>query len=341
MFYTLIERGIGMGKSTLNEQIKSKQFSNLILITGEEAYLVDNYKKEVILQLCDAKDTMNFISYRDNKINEMEIIDFASTMPFFSERRVIMIENSGYFKKSPEKFIDNIKNFPDTTYIVFVEKEIDKRGKLYKEVAKVGVIGEYNTPSEKELLVWIKRGFSKEGIDIEDKAIYRLLECVGSNMNILYNEIEKLKSYVQENEIITVNHIDQISISQAENKIFEMLDMLAVRNATKTLELYKDLLLLKEPSMKVLSLIARHFNMLLDIKTATIISDDKYKMATTFKIPPFAISKYISQVKIYTKEELIEIVELCQKTDFDIKQGNLKDLIAVELLIISIIKGHH
>ena len=35
--------------------------------------------------------------------------------------------------------VDLIKNLPDTTYIVFVESEVDKRSKLYKAVTAKGM----------------------------------------------------------------------------------------------------------------------------------------------------------------------------------------------------------
>ena len=114
------------------QDIKSGQFSNVYLLYGEEAYLRKQYRDNLKKALVTEEDTMNCNLFSGKEINENEVIDLAETMPFFAERRVIIIENSGWLKSGEDRMVDLIKNLPDTTYIVFVESEVDKRSKLYK-----------------------------------------------------------------------------------------------------------------------------------------------------------------------------------------------------------------
>ena len=114
---------------TINGDIKSQSFRPVYLLYGEEAFLRRSYKnrlKEAIV----GDDTMNFNYYEGKDLSVNELISVAETMPFFAPRRLILVENSGLFKKEAEQLASYLAEMPDTTHIVFVEEEIDKRNKL-------------------------------------------------------------------------------------------------------------------------------------------------------------------------------------------------------------------
>ena len=103
------------------------------------------------------------------------------------------------------------------------------------------------------------------------------------------------------------------------------------------MELYSDLLTLREPAMRLLYLITRQFDILLKTKLALATTSDNSRIASVLKLPPFTIKKYISQCNAYTYEQLIEKVNLCQETDTNIKSGVMKDNLAVEMLIVNLL----
>ena len=70
------------------------------------------------------------------------VIDLSETLPFFAERRLIVFDNTGFFKSAGADLADYIKEMPDTTYYIFVEDEIDKRSKLFKAVKSKGRVVE-------------------------------------------------------------------------------------------------------------------------------------------------------------------------------------------------------
>ena len=120
------------------QDIKSGQFGNVYLLYGEEAYLRRQYRDNLKKALVPEDDAMNCSVYTGKDIDAGEVADIAGTMPFFAERRVIVIENSGWFKSGNDKIAELVKTIPDTTHIIFVEGEVDKRGKLYKAVSSKG-----------------------------------------------------------------------------------------------------------------------------------------------------------------------------------------------------------
>ena len=68
---------------------------------------------------------MNYAHYEGKNINVREVIDLAETLPFFAERRLIVFEDTGFFKSAGAELADYIKDMPDTTYFIFVENEVD------------------------------------------------------------------------------------------------------------------------------------------------------------------------------------------------------------------------
>ena len=119
---------------SLNEDIKSGTFTQAYLLYGEEAYLKKQYKDKITAAMFPDGDRMNYAYYEGKGINPGELIDLAETMPFFADRRLIVVENSGFFKTATPELADYIKNMPETACFLFVEQEEDKRGKLNNAV---------------------------------------------------------------------------------------------------------------------------------------------------------------------------------------------------------------
>ncbi len=115
-----------------------------------------------------------------------------------------------------------------------------------------------------------------------------------------------------------------------------MLEEVSFGRLKKAMALYEDLLALKEPPMRILFLLTRQFHQLLLIKELHSMGADKNEIASKGKIPLFAVGKYLAQARRFSRGQLEEAVELALEMDQAIKQGKLKDQLAVELLIVSL-----
>jgi DNA polymerase-3 subunit delta len=262
------------------------------------------------------------------------VLDIGETMPFFADSRVIVIENSGLFKKCPEDFEKKLQALPESTHIIFVENEVDKRNRLYKWIGKAGYVSEMNTPDEKMLLGWVKGLCKKEEKQMEDSVIIYFVEHMGTDMLLLKNELEKLFSYCYGKSEITIEDVRQVCVSQAEDKLFDMLDAIGNHNQEKALLLYHDLLALREPAMRVLYMFTRHFHILMQVNALSEEGKDNKTIASACGIPPFLVKKYAAQAGKYTYQQLRCMVEQCQDTDERIKTGRVQDTVGVELLIV-------
>lgn len=322
---------------TIKEHIKKKEFSNVYLLYGQEDYLKLLYRDKLKAAIVAPEDTMNYSYFEGKDLDLGAVQSMADTVPFFSEKRLLVLENSGLFKKQSD-FADYIKTLPETSIIVFVEHEIDKRNKLYKAVQKQGTVSEMNGLTETDLKMWIATYLQKNGKKITEQNILYLIQKVGADMKNLENEMEKLICYAAEDEIIQREMIDDICVAQTEGKIFEMIDAIGMRNQDKALQLYYDLLAVREKPMSILFLLIRHFNILVQIKELAHAGIPNGQIASNVGIPPFTVKKYAVQSKNFKVREIHSYLEQCVEVEQQVKTGLLLDQIGVELLIVGFSK---
>jgi DNA polymerase-3 subunit delta len=317
----------------IKEHIKLNQFKSVYLLYGTEAYLKNLYKNKLKVAMVGSEDSMNYSYFEGKGIDVSEIVGIGNTMPFFADRRLIIIENSGFFKNQSD-MADYLKEFPDTTNLIFIEEEVDKRSRLYKAVKDAGTISEMNGLDEANLKLWVTTLLASDKKKITGNSLMYFLNKTGTDMENIRSEVEKLVCYALDREVITNEDIDAVCTTQLENKIFQMIDAIASKKQTTALTLYYDLLALKEKPMSILFLISRHFNILLQISEMKKLKLNSTVMSQKAGVPPFAVNKYLGQTGNFTSEVLKQALDFCVEIEEQVKTGRLIDKIGVELLIV-------
>lgn len=323
----------------LIEDIKRQDFKRIYLLCGEEAYLRQLYKKKLKEAVLPEADTMNLTIYSGKSVDPKAVIDQAETMPFFAERRLLLLENTGFFKNASPELSDYVKNIPETACIVFVEEEVDKRGKFYKAVKNAGRVVEFARQDEKSLIRWILGNVKKENKKITESAVQLFLEKAGTDMGNIQMELEKLFCFTMDKAEILPQDVNEICVTRTENKIFDMIRAIAEKQQRRALDLYYDLLTLKEPPMRILFLIARQFNQLVQVKELKSQGYDQNSIAGKLKIQSFIVRNSLKQAELFTYEELKDAVRECVDTEEAVKNGRLDDQMSVELLIVKFSGG--
>lgn len=318
----------------INQDIKTSQFNQIYLLYGEEDYLRCQYRDKLSAALLGDGDSMNLTVFTGKDFTIPAIIDIAETLPFFSDRRVIVLDSTGVFKTSADVLVDYLKNPSPSTHFIFTEKEIDKRSKLYKAIKAKGYISEFKRQDENTLRRWVKQLFSKEGKEIDESALAVFLNRTGSDMSNIRTEVEKLVCYCYESPTILRKDVEAVTTEQLSNQIFDMIRAVAEKNQKQALSLYYDLLALKEPPMRILALLARQFHMLFITKGLADKGFDNRVIGEKVGLAPFIAAKYRKQCGSFKSSVLKKAVEDCVIAEEEVKTGKLNDRISVELLII-------
>lgn len=321
----------------INEDIKNGEFKQMYLLYGEEPYLKKQYKDRLKEALTDGGDTMNNHYYEGKDVQVKELIDLAETLPFLANRRVIVIENSGLFKHGGEDMAEYLGNCCESTFFLFIESEVDKRSKLYKVVSDKGYASEFAVQDEVTLKRWMMGIIKKEEKQISANDLNYLLEKTGTDMENIRTELEKLFCYCLDRDSITREDIDEVCVTKVSNHIFDMVSAIAEKRQKDALNFYYDLLALKEPPMRILFLIARQCNTLLQVKGLKAKGMDNKQIGTKVGLPGFVAGKYVAQAAKFKSTELKRAVEKCVEAEEAVKTGRMNDVMSIELLILSVL----
>jgi len=319
---------------SLNEDLKSGQFKQLYLLYGEEDYLKKQYRDRLTKALSAENDTMNYSYYEGKNIPVGEVIDLAETMPFFTDKRLIVIEDSGFFKSAANELADYIKERSGATHFLFVENEVDKRSRMYKAVKDKGRVVEMVRQNEATLVRWVAGSVRQEQKQIAESTIHYFLNKVGTDMKNIQQELEKLFCYTLDRPRIDREDVDVICTSHITSQIFAMVDAVAEKKQKKALNYYYDLLALKEPPMRILYLLTRQFKILLDVKDLSRRGYGNKDIAAKAGVPPFAIGKYQQQARVFSGRDLKGILEMSADSEERVKTGRLNNVLAVEIFIM-------
>lgn len=314
--------------------LKSGNLKQIYLLYGEEDYLRKQYRDKLRAALVPQGDTMNYQYYSGKDVPMGEIIDFAETMPFFAERRVIVLEDTGLFQKGGEELAAYLENLSPTVNFVFVEDEIDKRSKMYKAVSKNGAVIEFARQDDNTLKRWVLSMIKKEGKQISEATLNLFFQMTGADMCNIKSETEKLLCYCMNKEVITGEDVEEICTKQVTNQIFAMVDAIAAKQQREALSLYYDLLTLKEPPMRILFLIARQFHILLQVKELAGKGYRDKEIAEKVGLHGFIAGKYVKQAAKFKIAYLREAVEACVDAEEMVKTGRMNDQLSVEIIIV-------
>lgn len=317
----------------LANDIKTGQFKNIYLFYGEESYLKRFYKNKLKEYVIPPGDTMNFASFDGDSFDAQEIMGLCDTMPFFADHRLIMVENSNVFKTGNEDLIEYVDKVPESCILLFIEDNVDKRGRMYKAVAKKGRAVEMSKLKPAELEKWVMAGLKRNNRQITKPAFDLFLAKVGDSLENVDKELEKLVDYTYGRDAVTEADVEAVCTVQTESKVFDMIDAMVAGNFKLALDLYYDLLTLKEPSGRILYLIARQYSLLL--KTRLLLDEraSKPEIASRLGLADWLAGKYIRMAGNYSTEYLEECVRRCVEAEEDFKTGKLNDKLSVELII--------
>ncbi len=325
----------------IDDAIKSGKFKRVYLLSGEEVYLVKKYFDAIKKAVVDSATEMMNYNYFTGKIDVDNIISACDTLPFMSENRLVAVKDSKLFeagrKDDSEKIKDYIQNIPESTVLCFVEDKADKRSGLYKEIKKYGCCAEFSFLKDRELIGWVCD--EGKGRIKSDVAEY-LIKCVGTAMESLEGEIDKLLNYLPQGESVTRQTIDSICTKSPETNVFDMVEAIGKKQPARALEIYNNMLRMKQSPFYVLKMTARQFKLILECKYLQGKGLSEAEISERLSLRNFVVRGCLSQAKNFKTGVLVEALKDCAKCDMDFKSGKISDRLGVEVIILKYSKSN-
>ena len=318
------------------------------LLFGEETYLLEARLKRIKKDFGELVKGINFIQIDDT--NAQELIADIETPAFGYEKKLIIARNTGLFKKEKktakgqelalnklvnkiaEYVEENISLINEAVELIFVEEEAEKNT-LYKAIEKNGEVIEFALLKLPELIQNIQKICAAYKVKIDNVTAKYFIECCGTNMQDLINEIRKLIEFVGQDGVITTKEVDLLSIKQIDSVIFDLTDNLGKKDTRKAIEVLNNLIYEKEPIQKILITLYNHFKKLYIVKIA---EENRKDLASAMKLKPnqlFLTTKYKMQAKYFSKQEIEDILEAFVNLDANYKVGLIDINIGLESIL--------
>ena len=255
----------------VQKDIKSGKLRRAYLLFGEEQYLVHFFRNRLVKacmgkSIDELRGDMNFFRFSGKDVTVDAFSDAALTMPFFAERRMIVIEGAELFTRANDDLLNLLKNLPESTLIVFLEDKPDKRLTTFKEVSRIGLVEEFSLQSDERLTSFIVHRAQDAGLNITQAAVRTIMDDTGRDMFAIASEMDKLTAYCMDKNVIEKTDVDNLCHVTVQDRVFDMIGFLANRQQKEALKLYYDLLELREPPLKILALMAKQFRILIAVK---------------------------------------------------------------------------
>ncbi len=322
----------------LNQDLRSGQFKKAYLFYGDEAYLKRYYVnafKDALLH----GDEMNLFQAEGKDLQLSMLRDFTDTMPFFAEKRLVILRDTGLFKSASDGFSEWLDSLPETAAVIFSENEIDKRNKLYKKVSEIGRAVELSQPDGAARASFVQSILKKNRIQITKRAYDLLMERLSGSLDQITNEMDKLAAYAGEEGSVRETDIRSIITESTEIRVFDLTDALSEGNAAKAFEIYEGLIREKEPPMRLLFLISRQFSQLFSVKSLAKegIRDDEMSRILGIR-SPYVVKRLRRIADRFTESRLKQCLELAASSEQDVKTGDLQEFTALEMLMVELLE---
>ena len=330
----------------LEKELKNGELKSLYLLYGEELFLLETNLKKIKTLFGECIKGINFISIDDTNINEL--IAEIETPAFGYEKKIIIARNTGILQKEGKRkntelaklkekikeYIEqNIKIMNQSVILVFVEEDVDSKQELYKIIDKLGVICKFDFQKPIQIEKRIKAICNAYKVQIDEVTLKYFIECCGTNMQDLINEIRKLIEYVGENGKIQKEDIDKLSIKKLESIIFDLTDNLGKKDISRALEVLENLIYAKEPLQKILITLYNHFKKIYFTKLSVKYNKDLIETLNLKPNQTFLVNKYKIQAKYFQEKELREILQNLIDLDYNYKNGLIDLQIGLESIL--------
>lgn len=308
------------------------------LLYGIENFFIDKEIKSIIDK--GNFDDINISHYDLDNDLISNIVDDANTISLFNSNKLIIVDNAFIFSRTTKKIDDTeliqsyLENPNPSTTIIFVNRleNIDSVKKIVKSVKNKGVIKEFNPL--KSINDTVINMFDDYKID--SNTVNYFINRVGNNLEIINNEIDKLKLFKLNNKIITKEDINNICIENVSIDIFKFVDDIINKDKKSAIKTYKELLKINEEPIKIVALLASKFRLMYQSCILTKKGFTEDKISEILGVHKYPVHLSILAGYKYNPDLILKYLNDLADLDIGIKTGTKDKELALELFILGL-----
>lgn len=337
-------------REDLKAHLKKRELAPVYLLFGAETFLRDRAAKAIAdFVFVDA-------SLRDFNENEFSLnqsdnlqhaLASAEQMPMIASRRVIKITDvkigataaKDNLKEDYEEILTAyLKRPAETSVVIFVADELDKRRRMAKLLIENAVAVEFAPLEENDLRRWIRDKAKEQDADIDDKAVNHLIGLIGSDARKITGEIEKLAVAALPDKLIIYESVEALVPNSREMSNFDLTDHLIAKNKTRALHTLKKILDDGAEPLMLLGLIANNFHRLFLAKEMMNQGVERKEVARIMRLPYGKQEDFLATARRTDAPQFSRIMRRIAEADIAIKTskgggGNAGSRLQIEMLV--------
>ena len=311
----------------------------MYLLYGIEKYLIDEKIKNIIKENNLDNIDINRYDLENNLLQD--IIDDASTVSLFQDKKMIIVDNSYIFtsanKKVPDQNTDLLAKYiensnPNTILIFTVLKEkIDSKKKITTLIKKYGKVEEFNNINNiSKIVVDLFKPYK-----IDSKCTNLLINRVGNNLDLISSEINKIKIYKDIDYNITEDDIINLTHKNIDMDIFKLIDNILNLKKREALECLEEMIKYGEEPIAITIMLANQIRIMYQSKNLIKKGYSEHEISNILEIHEYRIKKALEKSRNFTDKKILSKLEELADLDYNIKSGNIDKNIGLELFILS------
>lgn len=311
---------INKGTITINKlfkQLKQGEVAPVYLVLGEESYFLNPIKEAFMGLIASEQASFNIGQYDMKTTSLAQATDDAMSIPFFGKRRLVIIKNpifltgektKGKIEHDTASFADYLQNpLSSTVLVIFAPyKKLDERKKIVKQLKKSAVIVDNSVMNEFAVHNYFANKVTEAGLTIDRAALDLILERTDASLQLMMNELPKLKVAVGEQKKITEKIVDAVVTQTLEQNIFRLVDIVLAKNVPAALRVYHDLLTQKIEPLSINSILISQFRLLLQTQILRKHGYAQGNIAAVLKTHPYRVKLAMQKANHFSRQDLKE-----------------------------------
>jgi DNA polymerase-3 subunit delta len=321
--------------------IKKKKFSPAYFLYGKEDYFIEDALNRLLEAACDpATKDFNLDIFYGNDADVGKILDAASAYPMLADMRVVVVKDVHKLATSGLELLSKYLDKPaSTTILILVNNKAEPLTKTMSRIKSKSFSVECKPLYDRQIPKWLKGNLKEKGLEISDEAVLLFQVRVGNNLREIVNELEKVILNLNGKNRIEAAHVQNVVGLSRNYSIFDLTDAIGYRDLNKSLIITNQLLQSGESPTAILRLVTRHFVNLIKVKGAVVENKSKDQIAALTGIPPFFVEKTKKMAENFSVDQLNSIFEHLLETDLTLKTSRQSPKIAMETLLVNIIRN--
>jgi DNA polymerase-3 subunit delta len=257
----------------------------------------------------------------------------AEQLPMMSDMRVVRIRDFARLREADEDVLIRYLNNPSpSTVMIFIADELDKRKKSSKVLLDVATVVEFSPLKDVEAKSWARTRLKELKVAADDPVLSEIIRLVGTDVQTLANELEKLASAAADTDRITMPLVDELIGRSRELSNFELADHLLAGNRKRALETLHRLLEDGAEPVMLVGLIAGNYHRLA-LGKHLMARGGREEVFRNISLPPFKRDSYISTLQRSTAAKIARGIQLTAAADLAIKTSQATPRLQLEMLV--------